>query len=166
MLSQIRSCLAAAAVALAAPANAQEWAGWEFNQVSDAFSDAVSWSVSNVEANALSPAQISLICHESGPVGLVFDDGEIPIPRTPRIQFRIDRAEAFSGASVRASSNRYLVANPFIAEQVVEEMRTGEELVFQIGSHAPRFVSLDGFENAIALFDENCPHPINRQRRR
>lgn len=153
------------AVAIANSAEAQEWSGWEFDQTSNAFSDEVSWSVTNVEANALTPAQIALICHDSGPVGLVFDDGEIPIPRTPRIRFRIDEDDDFSGASVRASSDRYLVANPFIAERVVEEMREGEELVFQIGSNAPRFVSLEGFADAMHLFDENCPHPVNRQRR-
>ena len=158
--------VALATIMMIPPASAQEWSGWEFDQTSNAFSDEASWSVSNVEANAVSPAQIALICHQSGPVGLVFEDGEIPIPRTPRIQFRIDRDEAFSGASVRASSDRYLVANPFIAERVVDEMREGGELVFQIGSNAPRFVSLEGFADAIQMFDENCPHPINRQRRR
>ena len=156
---------AALTLAMAGPAKAQTWSGWEFHQTSNAFSDEASWSVSNVEANAVSPAQIALICHASGPVGLVFDDGELPIPRTPRLQFRIDREEAFSGASVRASSDRYLVANPFIAERVVAEMREGGELVFQIGSNSPRFVPLGGFAEAMQLFDENCPHPINRQRR-
>lgn len=146
-------------------AQAQEWSGWEFNQAENAFSDEATWSVMNIEANALSPAQVALICHESGPVGLVFDDGELHIPRTPRIQFRIDREAPFSGASVRASSDRYLVANPFIAERVVDGMREGDEIVFQIGSNAPRFVPLDGFADAMTLFDQLCPHPINRQRR-
>lgn len=156
---------AIATIMMITPAEAQEWSGWEFDQTSNAFSDEASWSVSNVETNAVSPAQIALICHQSGPVGLVFDDGEVPIPRTPRIQFRIDRSEAFSGASVRASSDRYLVANPFIAERVVDEMRQGEELVFQIGSNAPRFVPLEGFAGVMQLFDDMCPHSINRQRR-
>tara|TARA_R110002049_G_scaffold281350_1_gene460904 strand:+ start:584 stop:1084 length:501 start_codon:yes stop_codon:yes gene_type:complete len=146
-------------------ADAQEWAGWEFREASNAFSDAASWSVSNVETNAISPAQVALICHESGPVGLVFDDGEIPIPRTPRVQFRIDHNDAFSGSSVRASSDRYLIANPFTAERVVDEMREGGELVFQIGSNAPSFVSLEGFADAMDLFEQRCPNPINPQRR-
>lgn len=154
-----------AAVLAGAPAQAQVWSGWEFNETSNAFSDEASWSVSNVEANAVSPALIALACHQNGPVGLLFDDGEIPVPRTPRLQFRIDQAEAFSGASVRASADRYLVANPFIAERVVQEMRAGGELVFQIGNNAPVFVSLEGFAVAMDLFDENCPHPINRDRR-
>lgn len=156
---------AIATIMMITPAEAQEWSGWEFDQTSNAFSDEASWSVSNVETNAVSPAQIALICHQGGQVGLVFDDGEVPIPRTPRIQFRIDSSEAFSGSSVRASSDRYLVANPFIMERVVDEMRQGEELIFQIGNNAPRFVSLEGFADAMLLFDELCPHPINRQRR-